>query len=111
MLTRDQIINANPTLRTGSAQVEEFGGEVKCRELTAHEANTLAKIQQGNNDQNALAYIVCRGVIDAEDKRVFRDDDQSKLAAYPARLLRPISDKIVELSGASEQGAPEKNAG
>ncbi len=133
MLTRDQIIGAND-LPSRRVYVEEWGGEVLIRGLTASERDEVeARLIQSNDPSRFdhwRAYLVSRCLVDEAGKRLFGDSDLATLGAKSGRVLdrldgicRALSgitgadvDELLKNSGSAPSGAsgsdsPETSAG
>lgn len=96
-----ELVTASVSLPNGkTATVRELsaGERWKFFELTRR-TKDLAEIQ---------ATLVAWGSVDADGKRSFADEDVPELMQHSPRVLTPLAEKVLELSGLAE--GESKNA-
>ena len=87
-----------------SAEVRLPGGVYKVRGLTGAEWDEYERActSEGQDGKavfkNDRARLVMYGTLDTDDKPLFAEGDLAKLRACPAKIIRPLFDKIAELS-------------
>jgi|LWDU01.1.fsa_nt_gi hypothetical protein len=92
----------NYSLKTGTVEVPNWGGEVVIRELSA---SALESIRKANGSELEMAAIaVINGVLNEENKRMFNDTDKKKLLDMSASDLVLVSTAVIELSDLGEEG-------
>lgn len=113
MLSRDEILAADD-LPTEVVSVEEWGGKVIVRGLTARERDAYDESvldMRGNKAkvkmENIRAELVARCVVDEEGKRVFSDADAKALGKKSAVVVNRLWDVARRLSGMTEEAVEE----
>ena len=86
----------NYSLKTGTVEVSNWGGEIMIQELSAGAMSKMQTLE--GQELKMAATAVIAGVIDAEGKKVFADSDMNKLLDMSASDLVLVSAAIIELS-------------
>ena len=106
LLNRDDILNQND-LNTEDVSAQEWGGEVRVREMTASERDTFeARFANTNgkaNLDNIRAEIVSKCVVDEQGNRLFGKEDIKALAEKSAAPMDRIFQAALALSGMSQE--------
>lgn len=115
-LDRNQILQA-VDIRFDEVACPEWGGNVRVRGVTAQEMNDYRESLVGTRVEpaadaskadrivtfadyrNAKARLVVKGVVDAEGKRVFSDEDAADLGKKNPAVVDRLYVRIQELSG------------
>lgn len=107
-------------LRTRDVDIEDWGGTVRVRALTARQLDThqqtsyAARGKDGKTvDPEFRARVVALGVIDEDGKRIFIDDDIPELSTKSGAALEVLFEAIMELTGTGAKAVEraEKNSG
>jgi len=113
VLTRDAILQAQD-LPTERVFVEEWGGEVIVRGLTAAERDQFEQsiVETRGKDtrvnlRNIRAKLVTLCVVDEEGKRLFKDEDAELLGRKSAVALNRIFEVAQRLSGLRPEDVEE----
>lgn len=118
MLTRGAILGA-PDVQQELVEVPEWGGSVTVRGLTGTQRDSfdrsLLDIEAKSADArvnwvNFRAKLVVRCVVDAEGRRIFKDDDAMALGAKSAVALQRVFRVAQRLSGLGDDEVEELTA-
>lgn len=112
-LSREAIMGAMD-LQQEVVAVPEWGGSVIVRGLTGLDRDSFERAMldvRGNdakvNWRNFRAKLICRSVVDAAGKRIFRDEDADMLGAKSAVALQRIFRVAQRLSGLADDEVEE----
>ena len=107
-LTREQLLAAKP--RMESVKVEQLGGEILVRGMTAleREQYEYAVLLNGDKDEKVRARFVSvfsfrKNGKEGNPERMFTDADVDELAEVAYLVLDQIYAKILDLSGLSAE--------
>lgn len=113
MLTREQILNADD-LKRETIHIDEWGGDVIVREMTAYEridlmnwANKMRETDEAKYLTYAAAKFAVVSVIDENGEKMFTDDDLDALAHKNTNAVSKIADVAQRLSGMREEDNEE----
>ena len=86
----------NYSLKTGTVEVANWGGEINIVELSA---GAMAEMQtlEGKELEMAATAVIC-GVVDADGKKMFVKSDMTKLLEMSASDLVIVSAAVMNLS-------------
>ena len=91
-----QDIFKNYSLKTGTVEVANWGGEVNIVELSA---GAMAEMQALEGKELEMAAVaVIHGVVDADGKKMFVKSDMTKLLEMSASDLVIVSAAVMNLS-------------
>lgn len=100
MILDKQAILSAKRLAKKEVVVEDLGGSVLVRELTAKEASELVqKHKAGIDDVLVMAWVVCKTAIKDDGSRLFSDSDADAVADLSLKTLKQLSQASLELSG------------
>jgi hypothetical protein len=98
--------------RVEKVQLDEYGVELFIRPLSALERakiidkyGTLSKDKENSPSFETITietqcFVVCRGLVEENGKRLYGDDEAQKLAEeFPCEALDQLSKRIMTLSG------------
>lgn len=113
MLTRDVILAA-PDLQTEIVEVPEWGGSVIVRGMNGAERDGFERSMVDINGKdtkmnvsNFRAKMVARTVVDANGKRLFKDDDATMLGTKSAAAINRVFRVAQRLSGMADEEVEE----
>jgi hypothetical protein len=119
-LGRD-VLTKGAGLKTKIVKVEEWGGEIRLRELSAADAADAARYDAGNltNDPHAAvragAWMIAKSWVDEDGERVLDDETgiDDLLKTQRVDLIMRLADEVVTLSGLRPAAAADaaKNSG
>lgn len=79
------------------------GRSATVRELTAGERWKFFELVKATKNLSEIqASLVAWGAVDADGKQAFSDEDVPELIKRPPRVLQPLAEKVLELSGLQE---------
>lgn len=111
-LSKDDILKADDLPQT-EVEVPEWGGTVRVRGLSGTERDrfefSLAAAQNNPSKVQVRAEIVGRCMVDEDGKRLFTDNEITKLGTKSGAALDRVFDVVRELSGMGDD-AVEKAA-
>ena len=98
-LTRDAILSVED-LGSSEVYVEQWGGSVLARGLSAGERSRFAMMFEGDKaPENTQAMLVQMGTIDENGEQLFSEADVPELSKKSGQALEVIAAKIMALSG------------
>lgn len=89
-------IFGNYSLKKGSVDVPNWGGEVAIQELSAGALEAMRKAE--GSELEMAAIVVLNGVVNADGKKMFTPSDKAKLLDMSAGDLVLVSTAIIDLS-------------
>jgi len=117
LLNKDQILKADD-LPFKDVEVPEWGGTVRVRAMTGAERESFeAAIYDMSGEkakflrQDFRAKLLCRTIVDEQNKRLFSESDIAALSAKSAKVLDRLMEVAQGLSGLSREETDKiKNA-
>lgn len=98
ILNKDQILAADDLPRE-NVNVDEWGGEVVVRALTASEEKEIFSKSKAGDEMGAQVYIVAKCIIDDDGKPLFSKSDVNRLAGKNGAVVRRLAQAALRLSG------------
>ena len=89
----------NYSLKTGTVDVPNWGGEVAIRELSAGAMQSMRDVE--GSELDIAAIVVINGVIGDDGKRMFAEADKKRILDMSPSDLVLVSAAVVELSDLS----------
>lgn len=102
MLNRDQILAAKEPL-AGRITIEEWGGEIGIRRLSAAELVDIRETAEQTDNIRSLAKLAARLIGDDDNERIFSEDDTEALIGRGYATLDKIVREGMKLNGISGQ--------
>jgi hypothetical protein len=104
MLTRDQLLAAH-TPPSETVSLPTIGGEVVVRGFTAGQLTSFQKFAQGKkgtvDEDTFAAKLIVRTMVDAEGKRILKDEDWSAVQDWPGADFQKVISVSMRLCGYS----------
>ncbi len=86
------------SLKTKTVEVENWGGTVHIRELSAGAIDRMRGVGEGKELQMA-ATVIIEGVITEEGKKFFVQNDMNNILEMSVTDLNKVSEAILDLTG------------
>jgi len=86
------------SLKTDTVEVTNWGGTVHIRELSAGAIDRMRSVGEGKELQMA-ATVIIEGVISAEGKKFFVQNDMNAILDMSVSDLNKVSEAILDLTG------------
>jgi hypothetical protein len=110
ILGKEEIINKDDLL-TEEVPVEEWGGSILLRTMTATERDAYEASVfkgQGKSDFNNLrSKLLSKCIVDEKGKRLFKDSEIDALGAKSANVIDRLYDKALDMNGMKAKNAEE----
>lgn len=98
-LEANDILAGLRLLRREAVEVEELGGTVYVRELTAMEVERWgASLAAPSSDRNTAGMILAATLVDGRGLQLFAPSDAPRLGGLPRRIAQRLAHKALELS-------------
>ena len=109
VLSREDIIQAADLGRPVPVEVPEWGGTVYVRQITAAERDQWEAriVAEGARPQNVRAGLLVYALADAEGKRLFADEDVTRLGRKSAKVLDRLFDVARRVNALGEEDLEE----
>ena len=107
MLTKEQI-NTVQDNNIEAVFVPEWNGEVCVKGMSAIDANTLFLATPDGKNANMMGLVLVRCLCDEQGNRLYADDEAELIGKHPSKVLKPLLDVAMRLSGLGDEGL-EKN--
>jgi len=111
-LSRDQILGATDFVFV-ELEVEEWGGTVRLRGLSASERDAFeSSVGVAQDLTNLRSRLVVNCLVDDNGERLFKDSEAKLLGEKNANVINRLFDEVRNLSGMSDDeiGAAEGNS-
>jgi hypothetical protein len=95
------------SLKTKTVEVENWGGTVHIRELSAGAIDRMRSVGEGKELQMA-ATVIIEGVINEEGKKFFVQNDMNNILEMSVTDLNKVSEAILDLTGLTGSAEEEE---
>ncbi len=95
------------SLKTKTVEVENWGGTVHIRELSAGAIDRMRSVGEGKELQMA-ATVIIEGVINEEGKKFFVQNDLNNILEMSVTDLNKVSEAILDLTGLTGSAEEEE---
>jgi len=98
MLTAQDILNKQD-YKSENIEVEDWGGSVRIRSLSAKGLNDLIMDDEDESTVIKTVKTIVAGCIDEHGNKLFTKDDVEQLSDKSPESINHVSSKILELTG------------
>jgi hypothetical protein len=105
LLTAQQILDAQD-LRTEDVKIEEWGGSVRIREISAADAEA-AKEAAGEDGKRLFLEMIARCVVDEQGQPSFTREQADGLLKKSNRPLMKLGKAVMHINGMTEEAQKE----
>lgn len=107
MLLNREAIHKADDLPNKVVYVDEWGGEVKLKALSAKDRILFEKVNVNKSELETMVNLIIFSCVDEDNNKIFKDEDYDFLANKSANVLVFLFEQAIELSTLSKKGVEQ----